>query len=88
MKSALFYDYPPADGDVFGQGRRERIAELTDLYPHVVSGGNFDQHATALVDVEVIFGTWGIPRFSDRYFAALPHFESCVLRCRKREVVR
>ena len=32
VKSAFFYDYPPADGDVFGLGRRERIAGMTDLY--------------------------------------------------------
>lgn len=76
MKSALFYDYPSADGEVFGQGRRERIAKLTDLYPHVITGDNFDQHATALSDVEVIFATWGIPRFSDRHFAAMPNLKA------------
>jgi len=76
IKSALFYDYPPADGDVFGQGRRERIAELTDLYPHVITGGNFDQHAAALSDVEVIFATWGIPRFSESHFSAMPNLKA------------
>ena len=30
-KAALFYDYPPEDEDVFGQGRRDLIAETTDL---------------------------------------------------------
>ena len=54
-KAALFYDYPPEDGDVFGQGRRDLIAEITDLYPHVINGGNFDENADALADVEVIF---------------------------------
>lgn len=76
VKSALFYDYSPADGDVFGQGRRERIATLTDLYPHVVNRDNFDQHATALAELEVIFATWGIPKFSDRHFSAMPRLKA------------
>jgi phosphoglycerate dehydrogenase-like enzyme len=76
IKSALFYDYPPADVDVFGQGRRERIAGLTDLYPQVITGGNFDQHAAALADIEVIFATWGIPRFSDHHFSAMPNLKA------------
>ena len=46
IKAALFYNYPSAiEGEVFGQGRRERIAALTELYPHVVHAGNFDEHA-------------------------------------------
>lgn len=76
IKSALFYNYPTADGDVFGQGRRERVAELTDLYPHVITGDNFDQHTEALADVEVIFASWGIPRFSDSHFSAMPNLKA------------
>lgn len=75
-KAALFYDYPPEDGDVFGQGRRDRIAEITDLYPHVINGGNFDEHADALADVEVIFATWGLPRFADHHFSRLPKLKA------------
>ena len=75
-KSALFYDYPPGDGDVFGQGRRERIGELTDLYPHVVNAGNFDNHAEAISDIEVIFATWGMPRFTDHHFSCLPDLKA------------
>ncbi|HVZ70836.1 MAG TPA: hydroxyacid dehydrogenase [Polyangia bacterium] len=71
-RAALFYDYPARDGDVFGGGRRERIAALTELYPHVVHAANFAQHAPALRDVEVIFATWGLPRFTDAHFAAMP----------------
>jgi len=70
-RAAYFYDYPPSDGDVFG-GRRQKIAELVDVYPHVVNRGNFSQHAPALGDVEVIVATWGIPTFTDAHFAAMP----------------
>jgi phosphoglycerate dehydrogenase-like enzyme len=75
-KAALFYDYPLTDGEVFGQGRRERVAALTDLYPQVVSAKNFDEHAAKLGDVEVIFATWGMPRFTDAHFAKLPKLKA------------
>jgi len=75
-RAAIFYDYPPGDGDVFGQGRRERIAALTDLYPHVVNAGNFEHHAPALAGVEVIFATWGMIRFEERHFRAMPDLKA------------
>ena len=75
-KAALFYDYPQKQGDVFGQGRRERIEALSDLYPVVVNKHNFSEHTTVLQDVEVIFATWGIPSFSDEQLAQLPQLKA------------
>ena len=75
-KATLFYNYPAGNGDVFGQGRRARIAELTELYAHVVNAENFDEHAEFLVDVEVIFATWGLPRFTDHHFSRLPELKA------------
>lgn len=75
-KAALFYDYPLRDGEVFGQGRRERIAALTDLYPQVVHAGNFDEHAPDLADLEVIFASWGMPPLTDEQLARLPRLEA------------
>jgi hypothetical protein len=75
-KAALFLDYPPGDGEVFGQGRRERIAALTDLYPHVINQDNFDQHGADLADTQVIFATWGMPQFTETHFARLPKLEA------------
>jgi phosphoglycerate dehydrogenase-like enzyme len=75
-KAALFYDYPPEDGEVFGLGRRERIAGLSELYPEVVNGENFDRHAGNLAEVEVIFATWGMPRFTEHHFASLPNLKA------------
>jgi phosphoglycerate dehydrogenase-like enzyme len=71
-RAALFHDYPAIDGDVFGGGRREKIAALTALYPHVVCARNFEEHAASLADVEVIFATWGLPPFAEPHFAAMP----------------
>jgi len=76
-KAALFYNYPSAlEGEVFGQGRRERIAALTDLYPHVVDAGNFDEHAPHLADVEAIFATWGMMDFTAAQRAKLPKLKA------------
>jgi phosphoglycerate dehydrogenase-like enzyme len=72
MRAALFHDYPAIDGDVFGGGRREKIAALTKLYPHVVNARNFAEHADELSKVEVIFATWGMPSFTEAHFAAMP----------------
>jgi phosphoglycerate dehydrogenase-like enzyme len=71
MKAAFFYDYPATDGDVYG-ARREKIAALTELYPHVISAKNFADHAAGLRDVEAIFATWGMIPFTDAHFAAMP----------------
>ena len=76
MKAAIFCDYPAGDGAVFGKGRRDRVATLTDLYPEVVNAGNFEIHAAALAGVEVIFATWGMPNFTERHFAAMPKLKA------------
>jgi phosphoglycerate dehydrogenase-like enzyme len=75
-KAAFFYDYPASDGDVFGAGRRERIADLVTLFPEVVTGATFATHAPALAEVEVIFASWGMPALSDEQLAQLPALEA------------
>ena len=77
QKAALFYDYPIAtEGDVFGKGRRERIASLTDLHPTVVNNRNFHQEAKHLGGVEAIFATWGMPALTREQFAAMPKLKA------------
>ncbi|HTM44307.1 MAG TPA: hydroxyacid dehydrogenase [Polyangiaceae bacterium] len=75
-KAALFFDYPASDGEVFGAGRRERIAQLASLHPEVITAKNFAQQAPHLREVEVIFATWGIPRFGEEHFAAMPNLKA------------
>jgi hypothetical protein len=72
IKAALFYDYPSSHGEVFGDGRRERIAALTKLYPEVVNAANFERHAAHLAEIEVIFATWGMPHLSAAQLACMP----------------
>lgn len=74
--TALFYNYPLADGEVFGQGRRARLAGLSELYPHVVHGGNFEDHAAALAGLEAIFASWGMPDLTDAQLDRLPKLEA------------
>lgn len=76
MKSALFYDYSPIEGNVYSPPSRAKVAALTDLYPHVITAANFEQHAAALADVEVIFATWGMIRFEERHFKAMPRLKA------------
>ena len=75
-RAALFYEYPIKDGEVYGQGRRQTIEKVTDLYPEVVNLKNFDDHALNLRDVEIIFATWGMPRLSDEQLAKMPKLKA------------
>lgn len=75
-KAALFFDYPLEDGVVFDDAARARLADLTDLYPHVVNAENFADHAPALADLEVIFASWGMINLSDEQLASLPQLEA------------
>lgn len=70
-KAALFGD-PTNIDTVYAQGRREKVAGLTDLYPEVVSRHNFDCLAPSLGDVEVIFSTWGMPLLKPEQLDLLP----------------
>ncbi len=75
-KSAYFYNYPEIDGEVYTPEAQERIADLTDVYPHRVHAGNFDEHAAQLADVEVIFATWGMICFEEKHFKAMPKLKA------------
>lgn len=75
-KAAIFFDYPLEDGVVFDDPARARLAELTDLYPHVVNAGNFAAHAPDLAELEVIFASWGMPNLTDDQLASLPKLEA------------
>jgi phosphoglycerate dehydrogenase-like enzyme len=57
---------------VFDHARRERVAQLTDLYPGVVTSATFDSEAPALRDVEVVLSTWGMPALDARQLNRLP----------------
>jgi phosphoglycerate dehydrogenase-like enzyme len=57
---------------VFAKGRRQKLTGMVDLYPEIISEDNFEQHAEKLVDLEVIFSTWGMPELSEQQIERLP----------------
>lgn len=61
---------------VYSQGRRERVAELTDLYPQIIGDENFEEHASDLADVEVIFSTWTVTPRSAEKLSGLPNLKA------------
>ena len=78
MKAAVFNNDVPwvKEGrifdKVFAAGRRERLAEMTDLYPHQITSENFAEHLGNLQDLEVIFSTWDMPVLSAEQVRAMP----------------
>jgi len=50
---------------VYGKGRRERVAGLTDLCDEVICSSSLDGKTSPLDQIEVVFSTWGMPRLSE-----------------------
>jgi phosphoglycerate dehydrogenase-like enzyme len=71
-KAAFFCNNQVDLERVYSQGRREQVAEITELYPVVISSGIFAGHAANLADVEVIFSTWGMPSLTAVELDRLP----------------
>jgi phosphoglycerate dehydrogenase-like enzyme len=81
MKAAFFTGGNPSIREdridsVFARGRQEIISELCELYPVRITPENFDDHAANLVDVEVIFSTWGMPKLSSGQLDRLPDLKA------------
>lgn len=77
MKAAFFCDRPETVDSVYGDGRKEAVAALTDLYPEIITSENLAQHLPHLHDLEVIFSTWGMLVPTDEQFEAMPNLK-CV----------
>ena len=72
---ALFCDGPMVDR-VYGKGRREMVAQMGNLYEHVVVSKDFDLHAPKLRDLEAIFSTWGMPCLTPQQLDQLPNLKA------------
>lgn len=57
---------------VYAKGRRQQVADMTDLFPVVISSRNFLEHADKLAGVEAIFSTWGMPELTPAELDRLP----------------
>lgn len=61
---------------VYAEGRRKRVAEISDLYPTVITSENFAQEVDNLQDLDVIFSTWGMPPLTSEEIDQLPNLKS------------
>ena len=75
-KAAFFSNQPASLDIVYGNGRKDRLAEFCDLYPVIISAENFDAHVQNLRSVEVIFSTWGMPTLNATQLAKLPSLKA------------
>ena len=75
-KAALFAGHPKMIDKVYGSQRRADLETRCDLYPHIVSGNNFDEHVERLQDLEYIFSTWSMPSLNEEQIARLPSLKA------------
>jgi phosphoglycerate dehydrogenase-like enzyme len=61
---------------VYALGRRRKIAEITDLYPQVISSANFAEHVGHLQELQVIFSTWGMPPLTKEQIKLMPSLKA------------
>ncbi len=76
VKAAFICDSPKNIDYVYAKGRRERLAEIVDLYDVVIESRNFHEHAKCLEQLEVIFSTWGMPKLSKEQLNMLPNLKA------------
>ena len=61
---------------VYGRGRREQLAEVVDLYPAMITSADFVDHTEVLLQLEVVFSTWGMPRLEAGQLAQMPALQA------------
>lgn len=82
MKAAFFNDDVPwmqgghAVDLVYAKGRRQRLEQITDLYPEIISTENLEEHLPQLKNLEVIFSTWGMVPLREDQLERLPNLKA------------
>jgi phosphoglycerate dehydrogenase-like enzyme len=61
---------------VYGASQRARLISRATLLPRVITSRNFDEFAPQLREIEVIFATWGLWKFSEAQLDALPRLSA------------
>ncbi len=77
-RRAAFCGDPRQIASVYGGGRREAVAVRADLCEGIITGENIRARAAsgALADIECVFSTWGMPRFTEDDLDALPSLKA------------
>ena len=76
MTKAAWFGGESQINRVYGRGRKEQVAALTDLYPHIISRSSFEEHAPQLRGIEVIFSTWGMLALNESDLDRLPSLKA------------
>lgn len=77
MKKAAFFGNSSVNLDrVYAFGRKEQVASLVDLYEHVITEENLNDHIDALSDLQYIFTTWGMFVPTEEQLDRMPKLEA------------
>lgn len=72
LKSAFCTDLDFRFETVFGNGREERVRKTTPMVREVLTTARLLAAGREYADVEVLFGTWGMPQFTPEILSKLP----------------
>jgi phosphoglycerate dehydrogenase-like enzyme len=61
---------------VYGKERVEKVQSMTDLYPKRINSKNLNSLLPEIKDVEVIFSTWGMLKFTPEQLAGMPKLKA------------
>ncbi len=61
---------------VYARGRREQIADLTNLYPAILTAQDLTGDPKPFAGIDVIFSTWGMPCLTDSQLDSLPNLKA------------
>ena len=77
MTRAAFFCASDASIDyVYAGGRREKVAQLCELHPALVTADNLDAELPRLGELEVIFSTWGMLPLTGEQLARMPNLKA------------
>jgi len=76
IKTAFICNAPGTIDRVYAEGRKEQVSSISDLYPTVITGENFQDHTEALRDLEAAFSTWGMLNPTEEQFDLLPSLKA------------
>ena len=75
MIKAAFLSQEKIIAQVYGAGRRERLAACADLFPAVITPDDLNENPPLLHDIEALFSGWGMPCLTDPQLDALPNLK-------------
>jgi len=61
---------------VYSQSQRDRIAEMCNIYPDIITSENINNHLSALNKIDVIFSTWGMTDLTNEQLSELAQLKA------------